>query len=371
MRLTRNFVVCCGLSAIMGSALADTTVTIGLSGPLTGNQAGSGKDNENGARLAIQDLNEKPMTIGGQKVTLKLDSEDDQGDPKVGVQIAQKLVDSGAIAILGPNNSGVAIPASRVFNGAGVAILPVASNPALTAQGFNNIFRIGASDAQLGGSMADFAKNVLKASKVAVIDDRTAYGEGIATEFLREAKQIGLTVVEQDYTNSNAVDFKAILSTLKAKEPDAILYGGYTAQAGPMVKQMHQIALNAKLMGGDGICSAEMAQLAGELSSSVYCAQGGSALDKTEAGRAFIKRFKSTYSMDMLVYAVNFYDGTMMIAQAMQATNTTTDRAKVRAYLAGAQYDGIAGHYAFDSSGNLKGAPTTVYTFRKAQLVPY
>ena len=346
-------------------------VKIGHAGPLTGGIAHLGKDNENGARLAIQDLNAKPMTIGGQKVTLKLDSEDDQGDPKVGVQIAQKLVDSGAIAILGPNNSGVAIPASRVFNGAGVAILPVASNPALTAQGFNNIFRIGASDAQLGGSMADFAKNVLKASKVAVIDDRTAYGEGIATEFLREAKQIGLTVVEQDYTNSNAVDFKAILSTLKAKEPDAIFYGGYTAQAGPMVKQMHQIALNAKLMGGDGICSAEMAQLAGELSSSVYCAQGGSALDKTEAGRAFIKRFKSTYSMDMLVYAANFYDGTMMIAQAMQATNTTTDRAKVRAYLAGAQYDGIAGHYAFDSSGNLKGAPTTVYTFRKAQLVPY
>jgi ABC-type branched-subunit amino acid transport system substrate-binding protein len=354
----------------MGTALADTTVTIGLSGPLTGNQAGSGKDNENGAKLAIQDLNAKPLVVGGEKITLKLDSEDDQGDPKVGVQIAQKLVDGGSIAILGPNNSGVAIPASRVFNGAGVAILPVASNPALTAQGFNTIFRIAASDAQLGGSMADFAKNVLKAKTVAVIDDRTAYGEGIATEFLREAKQIGLTVVGQDYTNTNAVDFKAILSTLKAKDPDAIFYGGYTAQAGPMVKQMHQIALKSKLLGGDGICSAEMAQLTGELSSNVFCAQGGSALDKTDAGRAFIKRYKSTYNMDMLVYAANFYDGTMMIAQAMQATNTTTDRAKVRAYLANVQYDGIAGHYAFDANGNLKGAPTTVYTFRKSQLVP-
>ena len=370
MRITKKLVVFLSLSAIVGSAVADTAVTIGLSGPLTGNQAGSGKDNENGAKLAIQDINKKPLVVNGHKVLLKLDSEDDQGDPKVGVQIAQKLIDNGSIAVLGPNNSGVAIPASRIYNSAGVAILPVASNPSLTSQGYNNIFRIGASDAQLGGSMADFAKNVLKVKRVAVIDDRSAYGEGIADEFLREAKQIGLTVVGQDYTNSNAVDFKAILSTLKAKSPEAIFYGGYTAQAGPMIKQMHQIALDAKLLGGDGICSMEMAQLSGDLSSNVYCAQGGSALDKTPTGSAFIKRYKAEYHTDMLVYAANFYDGTMMIAKAMQATGTTTDRLKIRKYLANMKYDGIAGHYAFDAHGNLEGAPTTVYTFRNAQLVP-
>src|SRR5471032_3467972 len=280
MRLTRNFVVCCGLSAIMGSALADTAVTIGLSGPLTGNQAGSGKDNENGARLAIQDLNAKPMTIGGQKVTLRLDSEDDQGDPKVGVQIAQKLVDSGAIAILGPNNSGVAIPASRVFNGAGVAILPVASNPALTAQGFNNIFRIGASDAQLGGSMAEFAAKTLKAKTAAIIDDRTAYGQGVAEQFASVAKAHGIKIVDNQYTNSSATDFLGILTTIKAKNPDVIFFGGYAAQGAPMAKQMRQRGLRAKLLGGDGICSADMGKVAGEDASIVYCAQGGTSLEK-------------------------------------------------------------------------------------------
>ncbi len=371
MRTLSKLVLLGSLAALPALAMADATVVIGVSGPLTGGQAGSGKDNENGARLAIQDLNAKPFMVAGQPVTLRLDSEDDQGDPKIGVQVAQKLVDGGAIAVLGPNNSGVAIPASHVFHSAGVAILPVASNPALTAQGFDDIFRIGASDAQLGGAMADFAKDKLKARKVAVIDDRTAYGQGIAAEFMREAKAIGLTVVGQEFTNANAVDFKAILSSIKAKDPDAVFYGGYSAQAGPMLKQMHQIAFRAKLLGGDGICSAELAQLAGDLTSNVFCALGGAAPDKTEAGRAFLSRYKASYRIDMLVYAPNFYDGTMMIARAMQATGTTTDRAKIRAYLAGIQYDGIAGHYAFDGNGNLKGAPTTVNTFRGGQLTPY
>ncbi|AJK48721.1 branched-chain amino acid ABC transporter substrate-binding protein [Burkholderia plantarii] len=364
-------VAACSLCAASAFAMADTTVTLGLSGPLTGPQAGSGKDNENGAKLAIADLDRNGLTVGGQTVKLALDSEDDQGDPKVGVQIAQKLADSSALAILGPNNSGVAIPAARIFQGAGVAVLPVASNPALTAQGYDTIFRIGASDAQLGGSMADFAHDVLKARKVAVIDDRTAYGQGIAQEFLNEAQKLGLTVVGREYTSSNAVDFRAILTNLKAKAPDAIFYGGYSAQAGPMLKQMHSAAIPAKLLGGDGMCSAELPQLAGDASADAFCAQGGSALDKTAAGRAFIQRYRAAYHVDMLVYAANFYDGVMMVAKAMQATGTTTDRAKIRAYLAGISYDGIAGHYAFDANGNLKGAPTTVYTFRKNVLTPY
>ncbi|WP_321812556.1 MULTISPECIES: branched-chain amino acid ABC transporter substrate-binding protein [unclassified Burkholderia] len=367
----KQVVAACAICAASAFVFADTTVTIGLSGPLTGGQAGSGKDNENGAKLAIIDVNTKGLVVSGQKVTLKLASEDDQGDPKIGVQIAQKLADSAALAVLGPNNSGVAIPASRIYHQAGLALLPVASNPALTTQGFNNIFRIGASDAQLGGSMADFAFKVLKAKKVAVVDDRTAYGQGIAEEFLNEAKKLGLNVVGREYTSSNAVDFKAILSNLKQKMPDAIFYGGYSAQAGPMLKQMRAIAMTSKLLGGDGICSAELAQLAGDAAADVYCAQGGSALDKTDIGRAFIQRYKATYHVDMLVYAANFYDGTMMLAKAMQATGTTTDRTKIRAYLAGMNYDGIAGHYAFDANGNLKGAPTTVYTFRNSQLTAY
>ncbi|MGA9911923.1 MAG: branched-chain amino acid ABC transporter substrate-binding protein, partial [Paraburkholderia sp.] len=152
------------------SSSAQVVVTIGHSAPLTGPQAPNGKDNENGARLAVDELNKDGVTVAGQKVTFKLDSEDDQADPKIGVQVAQKLVDSGVVAVVGPYNSGVAIPASRVFNAGGVPMLPVASNPALTKQGFKNIFRIGASDEQLGGTMGQFAAKTLKARTAAVID---------------------------------------------------------------------------------------------------------------------------------------------------------------------------------------------------------
>src|ERR1700758_67214 len=229
MRLTITMALLTAAGFIT-SAHAQTVVTIGHSAPLTGPQAPNGKDNENGARLAIEELNKTGLSVGGQKVTFKLDSEDDQADPKVGVQVAQKMVDSGVVAVVGPYNSGVAIPASKVYNTAGVPMLPVASNPALTKQGFKNIFRIGASDEQLGGTMAQFAAKTLKAKTAAVIDDRTAYGQGVAEQFVKEAKANGIEIVDQQFTSSSATDFLGILTSIKSKNPDVIFFGGYASQ---------------------------------------------------------------------------------------------------------------------------------------------
>lgn len=353
------------------AAQAQEVVTIGHSAPLTGPQSVNGKDNENGARLAIDDLNKKGVTVAGKPVTFKLDSEDDQADPKIGVQIAQKLVDAGVVAVLGPYNSGVAIPASRVFNSGGVPMLPVASNPALTTQGFNNIFRIGASDEQLGGTMADFASKTLKAKTAAIIDDRTAYGQGVAEQFAKVAKARGIKIVDNQYTNSSATDFLGILTEIKEKNPDVIFFGGYAAQGAPMVKQMRQRGLRAKLLGGDGICSADMGKVAGDDASVVYCAQGGVSLDKTPAGRDFLKRYKDAYHTDTQVYAVSYYDGMMLLADAMVKAGTTTDKAKLTAQLAKTNYKGIAGTYSFDAKGDLKGAPTTVYVIKNGLPVPF
>ncbi|SAK66960.1 extracellular ligand-binding receptor [Caballeronia arationis] len=350
---------------------AQEVVTIGHSAPLTGPQAVNGKDNENGARMAIDDLNKRGVTVAGKKVTFKLDSEDDQADPKIGVQIAQKLSDSGIVAVVGPYNSGVAIPASRVYNTAGIPMLPVASNPALTKQGFKNIFRIGASDEQLGGTMAEFAVKTLKAKTAAIIDDRTAYGQGVAEEFARVAKAQGLQIVDNQYTNSNATDFLGILTTIKSKNPDVIFFGGYAAQGAPMAKQMRQRGIRAKLLGGDGICSADMGKVAGADASIVYCAQGGTSLDKTPAGSDFLKRYKDTYHTDTQVYAVSYYDGVMLLADAMVKAGTTTDKAKLIAQLAKSDYKGIAGTYSFDPKGDLIGAPTTVYIIKNGLPAPY
>lgn len=368
MKNKNQSVACLLALAIAASAAqADQVVKIGLSSPLTGPQAVSGKDNENGLRMAIDELNQKGVVVGGEKISFEVIAEDDQADPRVGVQIAQKLVDEGVVAVLGPYNSGVALPASAVYKRGGVPMLSVASNPTLTTQGFPNIFRIGASDSQLGSTMADYAATTLKAKTAAVIDDRTAYGQGLVNEFSKEAERQGIKIIAQEYTNSSATDFLAILASIKTKKPDVIFLGGYAAQGAPLVKQMSQRQLPAKLLGGDGICTPDMGRLAGPDAAAVYCAQGGVALDSMEKGRAFTKTYKERFNTDTQIYGVSFYDGMMLLAEAMVKAGSTDSQALIE-QLAKTQYQGIAGEYRFDQTGNLTGAPSTVYTFENGQL---
>jgi ABC-type branched-subunit amino acid transport system substrate-binding protein len=357
-----------GLAGMAGAQ--DMVVKIGHSGPLSGPQAFSGKDNENGARLAVEELNAKPITVGGKKVKFELQSEDDQGDPKVGVAAAQKLVDQGVKFVVGPYNSGVAIPASRAYNDAGALIAPVATNPKLTLQGYKGIFRMNASDTQLGSRMALYAANELKMKTVAVIDDRTAFGQGVAEEFKKQAKASGMTVAGHEFTTDKAFDFTAILTKLKAKKVEAIFFGGYAPQAAPMVRQMKQLGINAKLLGGDTICTVEMGKLGGDAAGdNVLCSQGGAILDKAAAGPAFKAKFKARFKADADVYAATYYDATMMYAQAMQKTNSV-DPAKVAVALATGSYKGVTGTFAFDQHGDLKASPVTIFTFKNGAPVP-
>ena len=363
-----------GAVALIG--LAGTTgaqemvVKIGHSGPLSGPQAFSGKDNENGARLAVEELNAKPITVGGKKIKFELQSEDDQGDPKAGVAVAQKLVDQGVKYVVGPYNSGVAIPASRAYNDAGALIAPVATNPKLTLQGYKGIFRVNASDTQLGSKMALYAANEMKLKTVAVIDDRTAFGQGVAEEFKKQAKASGMTVAGHEFTTDKAFDFTSILTKLKAKNVQAIFFGGYAPQAAPMARQMKQLGISAKLLGGETICTAEMGKLGGDAAGdNILCTQGVTVLDKTSAGPAFKTRYKARFKQDPDVYAATYYDATMMYAQAMQKVNSV-EPAKVSAEIANGSYKGVAGTYAFDAHGDMKSSPVTIFTFKGGQPVP-
>jgi ABC-type branched-subunit amino acid transport system substrate-binding protein len=358
------------LSVIGAASAQETVVKIGHSGPLSGSQAFSGKDNENGARLAIEELNASPITVGGRKIKFELVSEDDQGDPKAGVSVAQKLVDGGIKFVVGPYNSGVTIPASRVYSDAGVVVATVASNPKITEQGYKNLFRVNASDSQLGSKMALYAAKELKLKNVAVIDDRTAFGQGVAEEFKKQARASGLNVVGHEYTTDKASDFSAILTRLKAKPLDAIFYGGYAPQGAPMARQMKQLGINAKLLGGDTICTAEMGRLGSDaVGDNVLCAQGGAILDKAESGPAFKAKYKKRFNQDPDVYAASFYDGTLMFAEAMKKSGSI-DPAKVGAEIAKSSYKGVAGTYAFDDKGNMKQSPVTVFNFKNGQPAP-
>lgn len=358
------------LLASHATAADEQVVKIGVSGPLSGPNAFAGKDDENGVRLAVEELNAQKLKVGGKTVRFELVSEDDQGDPKAGVNVAQKFVDAGVKYVLGPYNSGVAIPASRIYNDAGVLMSTVGTNPKITQGGYGTVFRIVASDTQVGGSVANYAAKDLKIKNIGVIDDRTAFGQGIADEFTRRAKAAGMNVVGREFTNDKASDFSAILTALKAKRVDAIFFGGYAPQAAPMARQMKQFGMTAKLLGGDTLCSPEMAKLGGDaVGDNVRCAQAGAILEKQAAGPAFIAKFKARFKRDPDVYAPSFYDQTMFIAQAMKTANSV-EPAKVNAAMRSGSYQGVVGTYAYDPAGNLKKTTVTVYTFKNGALSP-
>jgi branched-chain amino acid transport system substrate-binding protein len=365
---TRMISLAAALLCLSGLALAEQQVVrIGHSGPLSGANAFAGKDNENGVRLALEELNAARMTVAGKAIKFELMSEDDQGDPKAGVSVAQKFADAKVKYVLGPYNSGVAIPAARVYNDAGIVMSTVGTNPKVTQGGYKTVFRIVASDTQMGASMAAYAARQPGVKNVGVIDDRTAFGQGIADEFMREAKRSGLAVAGREFTNDKASDFASILTSMKAKKVDAIFFGGYAPQGAPMARQMKQLGLNAKLLGGDTLCSPEMGKLGGDaVGENVLCAQGGAILDKQSAGPAFKARYRQRFKHDPDVYAASFYDQMMFIAQAMRQTNSI-EPAVVGAALHAMSYKGVVGSYGYDEAGNMRQSSVTVYTFRNGQ----
>jgi branched-chain amino acid transport system substrate-binding protein len=350
-----------------GAASAQTVVKIGHVGPLTGNIAQLGKDNEAGAKMAIDELNAKKLKIGGQEVKFELLSEDDAADPKQGTAAAQKLADAKVNGVIGHLNSGTTIPASRIYNDAGIPqISPSSTAPKYTQQGFKTAFRVVANDGQLGGTLGKYAVSELKAKSIAVIDDRSAYGQGVADEFVKAVKAAGGNVAGREYTNDKAADFNAILTKLKAKKPDLIFFGGMNAVAGPMLRQMKQLGMQVTYMGGDGICTADMPQLAGDgmADGQVICAEaGGVEGAQVKVMDDFKARFKSKFNMDVLLYAPYVYDATMTMVAAMQKANSV-DPKKYLPELAKIKYEGVTGTISFDSKGDIRNGALTLYTFK-------
>lgn len=354
--------------AFAGPATAeDMIVKIGHVAPMSGGQAHYGRDNTNGAIMAIDDLNAKGMTIGGKKVKFQLLAEDDAADPKQGTAVAQKLVDAKVNGVIGHLNSGTTIPASRIYYNAGIPqISPSSTNPDYTKQGYNTAFRVVANDSQLGSALGKYAVDTLKAKSIVVIDDRSAYGKGMAEQFSKAVKAKGGKIASQQYTNDKATDFMAILTAIKAKNPDVIFFGGMDNVAGPMLLQMKQLGINAKMMGGDGICTAELPKLSagGMQDGQVICAEaGGVTGDKQKAMDAFVDRYKKKFNMDVQLYAPYVYDATMTMASAMQKANSA-EPAKYLPALAKIHYQGVTGDIAFDSKGDLKDSSLTLYTYK-------
>jgi branched-chain amino acid transport system substrate-binding protein len=349
-------------------AQEEPVVKLGHVAPMSGGQAHYGRDNANGAILAVEYLNAQGLTIGGKKIKFQLLAEDDAADPKQGTAVAQKLVDAKVNGVIGHLNSGTTIPASRIYHDAGIPqISPSATNPKYTQQGFKTAFRVVANDSQLGGTLGKYAVETLKSRQIAVIDDRSAYGQGVASEFVKgvKAKSADVQIVQQ-YTNDKATDFNAILTSIKAKNPDVIFFGGMDNVGGPMLRQMKQLGINAKFMGGDGICTTELARLAGDgmADSQVICAEAGGVTGPKEKDMAdFYARYKKRFNLDVQLYAPYVYDAVMTMAAAMQKADSV-EPAKYLPELAKIHYEGVTGPVIFDKNGDIRDGSLTLYTYK-------
>ena len=347
---------------------AEPEVRIGSASPASGPSAHLGKDTENGARLAIEDLNAQGLTIDGKKVKWVLLAEDDGGDPKQGTAVAQKLVDAGVVGVVGHLNSGTTVPASKIYHSAGIPqISPSATTPLYTHQGFASAFRVVANDNMIGGILGRYAVVTLKARRVAVIDDRTAFGQGLADEFIKGVKAAGATeIVSRQFTNDKASDFNAILTQVRSRNPDLIFYGGMDAVAGPMLKQIKALGMAARFMGGDGVCSERLPILAGDGvgEDKVTCAVAGGVSGAQEKVYAdFIERYRKRFQIELQTYAPYAYDAVMVLATAMHNARSS-DPAKYLPELAKIKYQGITGSISFDPNGDLRDAALTLYTYR-------
>ncbi|HYY61540.1 MAG TPA: branched-chain amino acid ABC transporter substrate-binding protein [Burkholderiales bacterium] len=349
-------------------AAAATEVKIGHVGPLTGGIAHLGKDNENGARLAIEEANAAGVKIGDKAVKFTLVAEDDQADPKVGTTVAQKLVDAKVVGVVGHLNSGTSIPASPIYNQAGIPVISgSATNPKLTEQGFKNQFRVVGRDDQQGPAIASYLATEKKPKLVAVIDDATAYGEGIANEVEKTLKAANIKVLPREKGTDKTTDWKAVLTKLRGRNPDAVFYGGMDATGGPLLKQGRELGMKAVFSFGDGACTDKMKELAGDAAEGLLCSQAG--IPPQAASKKFLDAFKKRFNADPILYAPFTYDAVNLLIEAMKKAGSSDPKT----YLPELQkinFTGASGNIQFDEKGDRKDAEMTIFTMKGGKIEP-
>ena len=374
MQMKLKITVVAAMAAVAGFAMAQDVqvVKIGHVAPMSGGQAHYGKDNANGSLMAVEDLNTQNIVIGGKKIKFELQAEDDAADPKQGTAVAQKLCDAKVAGVVGHLNSGTTIPASKIYNDCGIPhVTGAATNPNLTKPGYKTTFRIIANDNSLGAGLAAYAADTLKLKKVAVIDDRTAYGQGVAEVFKKTAIAKGMQVVDEQFTTDKATDFMAILTAIKAKGPDAIFYGGMDAQAGAMLRQMDQLNLSkVKFFGGDGICTTEIIKIASGAQSldGVVCAEGGASIAKMPGGTAWKARYDAKFPGQFQIYSPFTYDATFVLVDAMKRANSTDPKVYVPK-MGATNFKGVTANIAFEANGELKNPSMTLSTYKDGKKV--
>jgi len=352
------------------AADATTTVKIGFAAPLTGDNAVYGQGMQRAVQMAVEEANvsKEAKDFG---YTFVVASQDDQGDPKQAVNVANLLVsDPGVVAVAGHFNSGCSIPASPIYNTAGMAMVSVSTNPQLTAQGFDVVNRIVARDDAQGAFAAELVYDTLGLTKVAVLDDSTPYGAGLASEFAKVFAEKGGTIVLSEKVQAKEVDFKALATRLKSAAPQAIYYGGAHTEGALISKQAKESDLKVPIIGGDMLFSAEYVEIArAENAEGDLCTSLGLPLDQQPKGAEFKAAYKKKFGVDPEAYDSYAYDSAWVIIRGALAAAATSsmspppapDRALVAKSIRSIRYDGVTGTTAFDENGDTTNQAISAY----------
>lgn len=365
MKINTNLLL--GLSLIITNIQAVEIIKIGVVAPLTGPQAHQGKDIENGAKLALDEINATNPTLNGQPVRFEALVEDDQADPRTATVVAQKLVDHAIKGVIGHLNSGASIPAARIYAEAGIPqVSPSSTAVAYTRQGFKTTYRVMTNDAQQSYALGKYAVRIGK--RIAIVDDRTTYGQGLADEVAKVVQTANGDVVAREFTTDKSTDFTAILTSLKAKRPDVVFFGGMDPQAAPMVRQMKMLGLKAIFMGGDGTQTTEFIKLAGSAGEGVIASSPGLPLEKMPGGKEFAALYQARFGKIQL-YAPFAYDASYVLINAMRAANSAEPN-QYLSFLAKINFNGVTSKIAFDNYGDIKDGPITLYEVKNNQWLP-
>lgn len=345
----------------------DLMVRIGHVAQTSGFLAGFGKNTENGARLAVDELNAKGVSIGGRKARFELVTDDDRLDPTRAAAVAQTLVDARVNGVVGHMISSTSIAASTVYCAAGIPqITPAATALEFTRSGCKSAFRLVPDDARMGGVLGRYAVKDLRAARVAVVDDGSTSGRSIAAAFGSAATAAGAKVVATQSTFDKATDFAAILGAVKSASPDLLFFGGSALQAGPMIRQMKQLGMRARFIGSDAVCQADLPQRAGDawLDEQVVCAlPGGAAFGAAPMGR-FRAEFKLRFGADPARWAPFAYDAVRVMVDAMTRAGSS-DPARYLPVLAATRgYQGVTGPITFDTRGDVVNGAVSLFTYK-------
>ena len=343
-------------------------VKIGHGAPRTGGIAHLGKDNENGAQLAVNEINAQGgIKVGDKVVKLALVGEDDAADPKQGPVVAQKLLDAGVVGVVGHLTSGVTIPANAVYAKAGVVqITPSSTNPDYTLKGEKtpkgsvSTYRMVATDAMQGPAMGRFMLSK-GAKTVAILDDSTQYGKGLADQVEKTLKEGGVQVLSREASTAVTTDFKAILTKIKGMNPDYLFWGGMDDTAASLVKQMKELGMTTKLASADGPCTKKFIDLAGDAGEGVVCSQAGMPLSKMAKGAEYNANYEKTFAgQKVQIYSPFAYDAVYALAEAMKIAGST-EREAIAAAMPKVNFSGLTGQVAFDEKGDIKGGAISIF----------